>query len=152
MTHLIFFMQLQQTSALLEGRLLLVEDGQLIDTYIATSGCPGHQAKSAQSEKGKGPLPGCYPLGIKSYQVSVTPVSLPNIPGVSGAFYAITPHTVNIGGVNRGDFGIHFDANVPGSAGCVVLRTPKGWQGFQQQMQRLKSKGLQQIPLIVSYS
>ncbi len=63
-----------------------------------------------------------------------------------------TPEEVTINGVERGDFGVHFDANVPGSSGCVVLRTAVGWQAFEKDMKALLTSGVNQIPLLVSYS
>ncbi|MBD2775177.1 hypothetical protein ICL16_24720 [Iningainema sp. BLCCT55] len=58
---------------------------------------------------------------------------------------------VRINGQQRGDFGIHRDANVPGSAGCVVLTTIPGWEGFQLDMRNLATSGVQKVPLLVSY-
>ncbi|NEU77449.1 hypothetical protein PI95_034580 [Hassallia byssoidea VB512170] len=59
---------------------------------------------------------------------------------------------VMVNGVQRGDFGVHFDANMPGSAGCVVLRTSVGWQAFEKDMKNLYSDGVKEVPLLVSYS
>jgi hypothetical protein len=53
---------------------------------------------------------------------------MPGVRGVEGNFYKINPHMVTVNGVQRGDFGVHFDANAPGSSGCVVLRTAVGWE------------------------
>lgn len=147
--HLFFHMHLRQSSDLLEGRLILLEDGKLVDTYIATSGCPGCQHKLAQDDKGKGPLPSNYGLGLDCYTVMSAPIDLSGTKGVEGNFYKINPHTVKIAGIERGDFGIHFDANAPGSAGCIVLRTPKGWTEFKHKMRSINQEIL---PLIVSYS
>lgn len=149
---LVFYMDLNSSRFLLEGRLLLLDGQGLVDTFLATSGCAGHQRQDSQSAKGRGPIPSCLAIGLGQYQVATNPVNLPQIPGVAGAFYPISPAAVMIDGISRGDFGIHFDANVPGSAGCVVLRTPKGWEAFQQHMRRLQSQAIKQLPLIVSYA
>ncbi|MBD2773177.1 hypothetical protein ICL16_14150 [Iningainema sp. BLCCT55] len=58
---------------------------------------------------------------------------------------------VQINGRQRGDFGVHRDANIPGSAGCIVLGTAPGWAGFQADMQKLAASGVRVIPLLVSY-
>jgi hypothetical protein len=59
---------------------------------------------------------------------------------------------ITINGVERGDFGVHFDANVPGSSGCIVLRSQIGWNAFQKDMKNLLDTHLEAVPLIVSYS
>lgn len=151
MYSLFFYMDLRGSSELLEGRLILLDNGKHLDTYLATSGCPGWQHKDATDDSGKGPLPSNYELGLNAYTVKSAPINLSNVKGVAGNFYKIDPHLVSINGKQRGDFGIHFDANVPGSAGCIVLRTPKGWEAFQSKMKTLPQ--LQEVlPLVVSYS
>ena len=77
---------------------------------------------------------------------------MPEVRGVEGNFYQIDPHEVKINGTLRGDFGVHFDANVPGSSGCVVIRTSVGWQAFEKDMKALLTSGVNEIPLVVSYS
>jgi hypothetical protein len=74
---------------------------------------------------------------------------MPQIKGVEGNFYKINPHEVKTdkGGV-RGDFGIHLDANVPGSMGCIVMDR-KNFDGFEK---RMKSLSLNELPLSVIYS
>ena len=72
--------------------------------------------------------------------------------GVEGNFYQILPFEVKTdkGGV-RGDFGIHKDANVLGSMGCIVL-TPERFQGFEKEVTQLAKEGKDSIPLFVTYS
>ena len=77
---------------------------------------------------------------------------MPGGRGFEGNFYVINPHLVMVNGVERGDFGVHFDANVPGSSGCVVLRTDIGWEAFGKDMKALANSGVKEIPLLVSYS
>jgi hypothetical protein len=149
---LLYHQHLADTPSLIEGRLLLIEvDIQAIaDTYIASSGLPGFQNYSDLLTVGKGCIPPNSRVGIK-YTVSSVPYYMPDIKGVEGNFYAIAPSEVTIGGVKRGDFGIHFDANLPGSAGCIVLRTAVGWQAFELAMKRLSVVDTS-ISLLVSYS
>ncbi len=80
------------------------------------------------SSPGKGPIPTNNVIGVDCYIVSTTPIYMPGVRGVEGNFYKINPHMVTVNGVQRGDFGVHFDANAPGSSGCVVLRTAVGWE------------------------
>lgn len=145
-------MQLQETNHLILGRLVLLEDGQYKDTYLATSGVPEMQGKNAQDNSGLGPLPSCYELGGKTYTVDTAPINMTGLKGVDGNFYKINPHLVTIWGRQRGDFGIHRDANVPGSAGCIVLTSPNGWAAFQQRMSAIAKTGQKELPLVVSYS
>lgn len=151
MTLLLFHLDTAQASSLIEGRLLLIEDNEITEQYRATSGCPNYQAYAHISTKGKGAIPPQYETKLKNYQVSTTPLYMPGVKGVEGNFFKINPHFVRVGQVERGDFGIHADKNVPGSAGCIVLVTDTGWLGYQKQMKRLADKGINQVPLLISY-
>lgn len=152
MLSLLFHMRLEPTHNLIEGRLILLRDGQYVDTFLATSGCRESQGKNDQDNSGIGPLPSSLELGGVTYTVDTSPLSMPKIRGVEGNFYKINPHLVKIWGRQRGDFGIHRDANVPGSAGCIVLTSPNGWAAFQQQMSAIAKSGQKQLPLVVTYS
>lgn len=55
---------------------------------------------------------------------------------------AIFPFEVNLGGLSRGDFGIYFDANVPG-AGCIVIRQQDHWDLFRNQMSVFRLDNIQ---------
>lgn len=149
---LLYHQQLEQTSKLIEGRLLILEDEEIIATYVATSGQPNHQSIQSLSARGRGAIPPNLDISHKKYSVLTNPISLPNVPGVNGNFYKINPHTVQINGVTRGDFGIHFDANVPGSAGCVVIRNRSAWDDFESRMKKYLQAGIKELPLLVSYA
>jgi hypothetical protein len=136
------------------GRLELIEVGEwpLVpcrDRFLAASGLPGYQDWEAQNIKGAGILPRADLAKIPCYYVDTNPVHLPGVPGVEGNFYPITPFIVANG---RGDFGIHYDANVEGSAGCVVIKNHDAWDAFQTRMADYKSQGISKIPLQVFYS
>lgn len=149
---LLYHQQLEQTSKLIEGRLLILEDEEIVATYVATSGQPNHQSIQSLSARGRGAIPPNLDIANKKYTVLTKPISMPNVPGVSGNFYKINPHTVQINGTTRGDFGIHYDANVPGSAGCIVLRNKPAWDAFEEQMRRYAKDGIKELPLLVSYA
>lgn len=157
MTSLVFRMDLPSSpiSSLVPGKLLVFNDeGSLIDTYNATSGCIGCQHKNAQRLTGRGPLPECRKVGIARYTVPTTG-GYRSKPGIKGNFYHITPDPVNIQGVNRGQFGIHKDANFrtsPGSAGCVVMSN-KEFARFENLMRNIRdTKNLFRLPLVVEYN
>jgi hypothetical protein len=151
-THsLKFTLKTDDTNELILGLLELLEDGKVVNAYIATSGSPGNQDDGDWQKRGRGPI---VPDEVtrKEYKVSTTPVYLPAVKGVEGNFYVISPHLVNSGAGQRGDFGIHFDANFPGSAGCIVLETPRGWQAFQRDMGKISVKGIKSISLDITYT
>lgn len=154
MKFFLYHQDLRQTSELIEGRLLLLDADRpgMNNTYIATSGLPNYQNFDWLAFPGRGPIPPNQITGIDSYDIETTPIYMPSVKGVEGNFYKITPYMVKVNGKERGDFGVHFDANVPGSSGCVVLRTAVGWQAFEKDMKNLLTSGVKQIPLLVSYS
>ena len=151
---LLFHNKLEDSSKLLEGRLLLIdsETNTIKNIYRATSGCANWQEFDEVSAKGRGAIPPQNLAGLDHYTVSTTPIFMPQVKGVEGNFYKINPHFVQIAGVQRGDFGIHQDANVPGSAGCVVLTSATGWKGFQEDMAFLASLKIPQVALLISYA
>lgn len=147
---LTFSMKLGTSAGLLKGKLVLEhEDGSSTD-FIATSGLPGHQKSGSWLEKGRGCLPPSN-LVQGGYTVTTSARMEQNVTGIQGNFYAIAPFSVTLGGVTRGDFGIHFDANVPGSAGCVVLEDKTQWAEFQYQVAKFKTNGIKSVPLTVEY-
>ncbi len=150
---LIFHLDAAKSSDLVEGRLLLIDKSsdKIIERYRASSGQPNNQTYSHISAKGRGPIPPQYECNIDFYQVITIPIYMPKLKGVEGNFYKINPHSVKLGALERGDFGVHSDANVPGSAGCVVLTSAAGWADYQVQMKKLEALGINQVPLLISY-
>jgi hypothetical protein len=142
-----FTMNLKVASELLYGNLeLIYPDGNAID-YVATSGCAGWQQPGDEWERGKGPIPQGF-----DYAIPTTPY-WSDTRGIEGLFFHITPDpVVSPSGRTRSEFGIHFDANLPGSAGCIVLRNFSGWKRFCERMELLARSGREQISLQVSYS
>jgi hypothetical protein len=150
---LIFHNHLHDTHKLIEGRLVLIDSdsSKVINTYIATSGLPGYQNADETNQIARGSIPETIRIG-QSYWVDTSPLPMPNVKGVEGDFYQINPPTVIVDGVKRGDFGIHADANVPGSSGCVVLTSARGWNAFQTDIKNVFQSGIEKILLVVSYS
>jgi Protein of unknown function (DUF2778) len=147
MHELIYTMQLAAASELLSGNLQLTyPDGVKVD-YLATSGCTQWQQLEDQWAVARGPIP------AGDYQIPTTPYWL-DTRGIEGWFFHITPDPVVSpdGAVVRGEFGIHFDANVPGSAGCIVLKNRSAWERFCDRMKAIAKSGVQRIPLQVIYS
>lgn len=130
-----------------KGKLIAVntKKGKIEGAYRATSGVGGEENQSRL-----GPIPSQRTIRQPHYTVEVIPLTLTN-PGISGKFYKINPHMVNVGGTTRGDFGIHADRNVPGTAGCIGIESEKEWGDFKTLMLDYQQAGLRQIPLLVSY-
>jgi hypothetical protein len=146
MTHSLFFkMELTASNALVEGTLALTyPDGSAIK-YLATSGCTQWQQPGDEWMRGKGPIP------AGEYQIPTTPYHL-DTKGIEGDFFHITPDPVASPLGTRSELGIHYDANMPGSAGCIVLRNREGWERFCDRLHAIAKSGIKSIPLSVKYT
>jgi hypothetical protein len=143
--QLIFTLPLATSKNLILGSLTLhYPDGQIID-YLATSGLPDYQRPGDEWIRGKGPIP-----GGDAYQIPTEPYWL-NTRGVEGFFFHITPDPVGFGDRIRSELGIHWDANVPGTSGCVGLINWEGWEGFCRRMANIASLGIEKVRLKVKY-
>jgi hypothetical protein len=143
--HQLFFtMPLAITQKLILGSLeLIYPNGTKID-YLATSGLPDYQRPSDEWVRGKGPIP------KGDYQIPTEPYWL-NTRGVEGLFFHITPDPVGSGDRIRSELGIHYDANVPGTSGCIGLINWEGWNGFCRRMATIASLGVKSLSLEVKY-
>lgn len=139
--QLLFTMPLGFSSRLLTGNLRLDYGNGEIVNYLATSGAPGRQIKDLLWTRGKmGPIPpGEY------YIPSIGYVS--NLPGISGLFFHIQPDPNP-----RAELGIHWDANAPGTAGCIGIIRQSSFERFCDRLEELAEKGITQIPLKVQYA
>lgn len=150
---LFFSQQFDRDKGLDYGRLSLnsLERG-VLDIWKATSSVASKQYAESFHERG-GLIPPCYRCeNLKKYTIETTPIPLPHIKGVEGNFYKINPHFVKTDkGGHRSDFGIHLDANVPGSLGCIVM-SKKRFKNYESVMKKLRKKGIKQIPLFCQYS
>jgi len=141
-----FTMQLEPASELLWGNLRLIYPDAGAINYLATSGCTGWQQANDQWARARGPLPEGF-----DYKIPTTPYHL-DTRGVEGDFFHITPDPVSDSeGGTRSELGIHFDANVPGSAGCIVLRNRRGWLAFCDRLSKIAALSINKIPLTVRY-
>lgn len=144
MHKLTFSLPLADSPNLIFGNLKLsYPDGQEIN-YLATSGCTGWQRPEDQSARARGPIP------AGEYEIPTIPYWL-DTRGIEGWFFHLTPDPVKISGVLRGEFGIHFDAGGPGSAGCIVLKNFSGWKGFCTRLQAIAESGVRAIAVSVKY-
>lgn len=137
-------------SQLVHGKLILTTPSNGNVSYSATSGIPGYQYYKSWRMKARGCLPPSSQVG--PYSVSTQRLWMPHVRGVEGSFYAIAPFSVTCEGVCRGDFGVHFDANVPGSAGCVVVRLQDHWDDLRERLADFAAARVKAVPLSVVYS
>lgn len=138
-------MDLAESRELIYGNLQLVyPDDRAID-YIATSGCANWQQPGDEWVRGKGPIPaGEYEIPSEPYYLETR--------GIEGDFFHITPDPVVSDKGVRAELGLHFDANVPGSAGCVVLKNREGWRRLCDRLASIADRGVKILPLTVKYS
>ncbi|MFM7191522.1 MAG: hypothetical protein ACKN9E_09960 [Microcystaceae cyanobacterium] len=146
-------MQFDRDPGLDAGRLALnhiIEGHQAI--WVATSSTANKQGAEDFNLKG-GLIPPHYRCGIPCWQVHTVPIPMPHTKGVEGNFYKIDPHLVQAqpSGTERGDFGIHRDANTPGSLGCIVMDGDR-FSHFEKEMKKLATRQIFRIPLFVQYS
>ncbi len=157
MHFLTFSAHFDRDKGLDQGRLCLrwVGDGEGETKNIwmaATSTASKQQSESFHKRNHM--LPPEYRVpGLKSWSVDTNPIPLPHVPGVQGNFYRLLPYEVTTDqGGHRGDFGIHWDGNTPGSAGCIVMSKDR-FADFEKEIAELrKTQGISQIPLFVTYS
>jgi Fungal chitosanase of glycosyl hydrolase group 75 len=149
-----FTMDLSNSSELLTGKMEFRKNGAVYNEITVTSSLPGRQYSGAWERKGGLIVPTnvCEEVTGKGLSVKTTPIYMPDVRGVSGNFYPIEPFLIQTDGDERGDWGIHNDANMPGSLGCIVAETEKGWAAIQREFKVLEKLGVRVIDLIVEYS
>ena len=135
------------------GRLSLnhINEGSQ-SIWLALSSVESKQDREGFHKRGGMIPPNYRTLNAKKYTVNLTPIPMPSNKGVRGNFYQILPFkiTTDCGG-KRSDFGIHLDANVPGSMGCIVL-DQRRFTSFENTVCRLKNKQISELPLFIQYS
>lgn len=152
--RLLFEMALPSGSCnrFIKGSLFLKDNPDKAGLKLeASSGCVSYQYWASWTQKGRGEMPPNTAIKLDTYTVSTQKLWLPHVRGVEGSFYAISPFQVRVNGSHRGDFGVHFDANVRGSAGCIVLPEQDHWDSWRTRIEYWRSEGFQQIPLVVNY-
>jgi hypothetical protein len=149
---LLFSMTLKPSTHLLMGKLHIMDGETPIESYVATSGLVRYQDKKHQSWRGIGAIPECNKVGISSYSVLTEPYSCgPDPKNTEILFHVNKPFRILVDGIWRAGFGIHFDAENPGSGGCIALRDKAEWNEFIAFMANYAAKGFSSIPLIVEY-
>jgi len=138
----------EPTTRMIWGDLILTKGNSKIK-FMASSGLPGFQSLSSSTVRRKGRLPSCKQANINHYNLDLIPINLPNVIGVNGLFYKITPFQVNVGNLSRSDLGIHLDTNVEGSSGCIVIKQLDHWEIFKSAIKLIALTGIKSIPVYV---
>ena len=150
--YLVFSMHWDRDKGLDYGRLTLncLEKGNLA-IWLSTCSTASRQTYSKQFER-YGCLPANNVTKTRKYHILTTPEDSRHVRGVEGSFYRIYPNVIKTTrGTVRSACGIHKDANLPGSLGCIVM-SPDRFRSFEQWMTKLKAKGVDKISLQVQYS
>ena len=97
---------------IIDGVIML--NGQ---TYKACSGCIGCQIYNSYWETGRSPIP-----PGRDYRVDLR-WTYSDLPGISGRYYHILPDPIVDlqTGRQRSEIGLHHDAGVPGTSGCIGI-------------------------------
>lgn len=134
------------------GKLILKEDPKSTNIKLkATSGAIAYQFSNSYLIVKRGCLPPSAAIAPKSWEVETKPITLPQVKGVGGNFYAIKPFAVSVFGVQRSDLGIHYDGTAAGSAGCIVILDRGHWTYFEEKMQQICNRGIPRLALTVIY-
>ena len=153
MYFLLFTLHFDRDRGLDQGRLSLNSlTAGCLAIWLATSSISTKQGRESFHQHG-GLLPPQYRVpGLKNWSVDLKPIPMPQTKGVEGNFYRLLPFevTTDRGGV-RSDFGIHKDANTPGSMGCIVM-SAKRFAEFEVKARGLRIAGVRKLPLFVQYS
>lgn len=108
----IFTLDQAKQSNIIYGTLIFYQGKKELLKVVATSGIGGYQYPGAHTIRGRGCLP-----PAKDWKISTSGYYLAT-KGVEGFFFHITPDPR----FGRGELGLHRDANVPGSSGCIVVK------------------------------
>lgn len=147
-----FLMTLEPSPKLLIGQFELLKDDEILGVWPATSGTRGNQSKNDYWARGRGPIPPSIP-GKRDYTFNVKGRYSLATKGIEGLAYPIAPDPIiSLDGTERrSEVMIHRDANVPGSAGCIVLGIDEAaYKAFNALIWSV-GKDESAVPLLVAY-
>lgn len=132
--------------------LIHVEKGQINEWSCTSSHVKGQQRGDQHTWGGLIP-PVHHCQNLDKWEVDLDPIYMPDNKGVRGNFYRLLPYsTTTNNGTVRGDFGIHLDANAPGSLGCPVMNK-FNWTDFEKTIASIKAScQVKTIPFFPLYS
>ena len=149
----VFKLSRASSRSLIQGSLSVLDDnGETILKAIATSGLPGYQTANHHWTRARGSIPSEDMIRNGPIRISTHGYYTPTR-GIEGMFFHILPDPFRDKNSprKRSEFGVHFDAGVPGSAGCIVLRYKSEFDIFIDLMEKAKQAGRKEIPLAIVY-
>lgn len=126
-----FTQRIASSSELIIGELTIYSAPHRGLILPAVSGARNHQHTFAHP--GLSPLPPSVLVQVP-YELSLRPIASQK-QGIRGWFFPILPHTVRSKflpaesqyGLIRDNFGLHFDADAPGTGGCIGPQDKRDW-------------------------
>jgi len=137
---------------LIVGRLYLQREGKKQIEWRATSGLPYCQFYQSWVMRGRGPIPPSDAIVQAMYTVETNKYWYPLVQGIEGSSYKIHPERVLTSLTERSNFELHFDANQPGTAGCIAITNQADWDSLRATIFDIHSQGIRMIPLNVIYA
>ena len=128
------------------------KEGQINEWTVTSSHINGQQ-EGDQHQRGGLIPPVHHVKNLKKYEVMLIPEDSRQVKGVEGNFYRILPYEIETkSGGKRSALGIHRDANLPGSMGCIVMNQ-FNFDDFEETMAWVrKNFYFDRLPLFPLYS
>lgn len=145
-------MRIDAVPDLIVGKLYLQREGKKQIEWRATSGLPYCQFKDSWVMRGRGPIPPSSAIVQALYSVETNKYWYPLVQGIEGASYKIHPERVLTHLTERSNFELHYDANQPGTAGCIAITNQLDWNSLRATLLEIHNQGIRMIPLNVVYS
>lgn len=146
----LFYMPLGYKPTLQIGRFVLKNaEGANLCEVRATSGSPSYQQRQHLWTRARGPIPDLNGLRLD------TQMHWSDTPGIEGEWFDILPVYLTNPNTKarRSYFGLHRDANAPGSAGCIVILNTSEFRNIViPHLKYANQKGVQDIPLSIHYT
>lgn len=133
--------------------MVLLGNGKQLNEWRCTSSHVNGQQRGDQNVTGGLIPPVHHCRNLDNYDVLLKPEDSSHVKGVEGAFFRIKPDLViTKSGTQRGYFGVHLDANAPGSLGCPVMDR-WNFADFKETMKNIiQTNNIDRIPFFPLYS
>ncbi len=128
------------------------KQGQINEWSVTSSHVNGQQRGDQHTRGGLIP-PVHHVRRLDKWEVMLIPEDSRHVKGVEGNFYRIMPYEVTTkSGGKRSALGIHRDANLPGSMGCIVM-DQRNFDDFEETMAWVRETiYVDRLPLFPFYS
>lgn len=124
---------------------LYYPDGKQAITVKASSGSRRYQNKNSFRRVGRGCIPPCTDLVLDTFGFDS------EVRGVEGRFFPISSLNNQLGLYGRSGFGLHRDANVEGTAGCIAVINDDSFARVRNILYAARFAEIATIPLVIDY-